>query len=177
MKAKYRFVGKYLKMNAFLNNTKCTLAQVQPYNATFTVILLSWPKNLEYFFISHESIRWPFCHWSPFVVSRRPSWVWTSTWKLQVNCLKTPHLKKIEWHSYDNHKTFSQNFEIHGSYNKGSDLSQGHICRMMKMYVILENLFLKSHIWIREKLDKRSLVESWVLTLWHSHCGNIAKLY
>lgn len=57
-----------------------------------------------------------------------------------------PHLKKIEWHSYDNHKTFSQNFEIHGSYNKGSDLSQGHICRMMKMYVILENLFLKSHI-------------------------------
>lgn len=42
MKAKYRFVGKYLKMNAFLkNNTKCTLAQVQPYNATFTVILLS----------------------------------------------------------------------------------------------------------------------------------------
>lgn len=90
MKAKYRFVGKYLKMNAFLkNNTKCTLAQVQPYNATFTVILLSWPKNLEYFFISHESIRWPFCHWSPFVVSRRPSWVWTSTWKLQVNCLKT----------------------------------------------------------------------------------------
>lgn len=56
------------------------------------------------------------------------------------------HLKKIEWHSYDNHKTFSQNFEIHGSYNKGSDLSQGHICRMMKMYVILENLFLKSHI-------------------------------
>lgn len=51
MKAKYRFVGKYLKNNAFLNDTKCTLAQVQPYNATFTVTLLSWPNNYsEYFF-------------------------------------------------------------------------------------------------------------------------------
>lgn len=54
MKAKYRFVGKYLKNNAFLNDTKCTLAQVQPYNATFTVTLLSWPNNYsEYFFLSH----------------------------------------------------------------------------------------------------------------------------
>lgn len=134
------------------------------------------------FFISLDPLRWPFCHWSPFVVSRRLSCVWTSTWKLQAIFFKTLPLyyhiwKKIQRHSYNNHKTIFQNFEIHGSYNKGSDLSQGHICRMMKMYVILENLFLKSHIWIREKLDKRSLVESWVLTLWHSHCGNIAKLY
>lgn len=54
MKAKYRFVGKYLKNNAFLNDTKCTLAQVQPYNATFTVTLLSLPNNYsEYFFLSH----------------------------------------------------------------------------------------------------------------------------
>lgn len=54
MKAKYRFVGKYLKNNAFLNDTKCTLAQVQHYNATFTVTLLSWPNNYsEYFFLSH----------------------------------------------------------------------------------------------------------------------------
>lgn len=54
MKAKYRFVGKYLKNNSFLNETKGTLAQVQPYNATFTVTLLSWPNNYsEYFFLSH----------------------------------------------------------------------------------------------------------------------------
>lgn len=54
MKAKYRFVGKYLKNNAFLNDTKCTLAQVQPYNATFTVTLLSRPNNYsDYFFLSH----------------------------------------------------------------------------------------------------------------------------
>lgn len=135
-----------------------------------------------FFFISLDLLRWPFCHWSPFVVSRRLSCVWTSTWKLQAIFFKTLLLyyhiwKKIQRHSYNNHKTIFQNFEIHGSYNKGSDLSQGNICRMMKMYVILENLFLKSHIWIREKLDKRPLVESWVLTLWLSHCGNIAKLY
>lgn len=86
MKAKYRFVGKYLKNNAFLNDTKYTLAQVQPYNATFTVTLLSWPNNYSeyFFFISLDPLRWPFCHWSPFVVSRRLSCVWTSTWKLQA---------------------------------------------------------------------------------------------
>lgn len=123
MKAKYRFVGKYLKNNAFLNDTKCTLAQVQPYNATFTVTLLSWPNNYsEYFFISLDPLRWPFCHWSPFVVSRRLSCVWTSTWKLQAIFFKTLLLyyhiwKKIQRHSYNNHKTIFQNFEIHGSYN------------------------------------------------------------
>lgn len=123
MKAKYRFVGKYLKNNAFLNDTKCTLAQVQPYNATFTVTLLSWPNNYsEYFFISLDPLRWPFCHWSPFVVSRRLSCVWTSTWKLQAIFFKTRLLyyhiwKKIQRHSYNNHKTIFQNFEIHGSYN------------------------------------------------------------
>lgn len=91
MKAKYRFVGKYLKNNAFLNDTKCTLAQVQPYNATFTVTLLSWPNNYSeyFFFISLDPLRWPFCHWSPFVVSRRLSCVWTSTWKLQAIFFKT----------------------------------------------------------------------------------------
>lgn len=169
-------------MNAFLNNTKCTLAQVQPYNATFTVILLSWPKNLEYFFYLTWVDQVTFL---PLISIRRLKasvlglnfYLKTTGQLFENSSFILPHLKKIEWHSYDNHKTFSQNFEIHGSYNKGSDLSQGHICRMMKMYVILENLFLKSHIWIREKLDKRPLVESWVLTLWHSHCGNIAKLY
>lgn len=91
MKAKYRFVGKYLKNNAFLNDTKCTLAQVQPYNATFTVTLLSWPNNYSeyFFFISLDPLRWPFCHWSPFVVSRRLCCVWTSTWKLQAIFFKT----------------------------------------------------------------------------------------
>lgn len=91
MKAKYRFVGKCLKNNAFLNDTKCTLAQVQPYNATFTVTLLSWPNNYSeyFFFISLDPLRWPFCHWSPFVVSRRLSCVWTSTWKLQAIFFKT----------------------------------------------------------------------------------------
>lgn len=124
MKAKYRFVGKYLKNNAFLNDTKCTLAQVQPYNATFTVTLLSWPNNYSeyFFFISLDPLRWPFCHWSPFVVSRRLSCVWTSNWKLQAIFFKTLLLyyhiwKKIQRHSYNNHKTIFQNFEIHGSYN------------------------------------------------------------
>lgn len=124
MKAKYRFVGKYLKNNAFLNDTKCTLAQVQPYNATFTVTLLSWPNNYsEYFFLSHL-----ICSGDLFAIDLHSSsqGVCLAFELLLENyrpfffktLLLYYHIwKKIQRHSYNNHKTIFQNFEIHGSYN------------------------------------------------------------
>lgn len=124
MKAKYRFVGKYLKNNAFLNDTKCTLAQVQPYNATFTVTLLSWPNNYsEYFFYLTWSAQVTFL---PLISIRRLK---ASVLRLNFYLKTTGHFfqnssflyyhiwKKIQRHSYNNHKTIFQNFEIHGSYN------------------------------------------------------------
>lgn len=125
MKAKYRFVGKYLKNNAFLNDTKCTLAQVQPYNATFTVTLLSWPNNYsEYFFLSHL-----ICSGDLFAIDLHSSsqgvclafelllenyrpffsklFFYTTTFEKKSKGIVIITIKK----------TIFQNFEIHGSYN------------------------------------------------------------